>query len=579
MNILKNNKLPLLFELILSGLFIFLYTLLETKDVNQFISGLNFLDDVIVKYVYLIPFVILITTIWNYCFCKDYDEFNRKYIFSVIIIVPMFLVLGDVEFTFWLAAVHLFSSVLSIYEGDENRLKNKNLNKINIGIIQKIKLKPAQIVMVSFLGIIAVGAILLSLPISAAEGKSISLVDAIFMATSATCVTGLATISLADNFSMIGQIIILALIQVGGLGFMTLSSSMAILLGKSLAVKDQVVMQGLLDISSFEDLLSMVIDIVKFTLVIEFVGAIILTIAFSWDGYEVGQALYYGFFHSISAFCNAGFALFNNSLENFPTDPFIQGVIAVLVILGGLGFIVMKEVRGVVLEKKKLMNLSLHSKIVLVTNFSLLAFGTLYIFFSEYLHSLDGYSFFDQLQISFFQSVTTRTAGFNTMPLGNFHLHTIYFMALLMFIGASPGSTGGGIKVTTFAILFQSVRATLKGKSRVDFFDRTIPENIVVRSIAIIVISLILVSFFILLLLRIETEQSFLDLFFEAVSAFSTVGLSLGITPSLTVWGKFTLVAMMFIGRVGPLTIALAIGEKQHSTGNVDYPEGRVIIG
>jgi trk system potassium uptake protein len=435
------------------------------------------------------------------------------------------------------------------------------------------------VVMVTFAAIIIMGTILLALPISAMEGKAISLIDAFFTATSATCVTGLSTISVIDNFSYVGQGIILILIQIGGLGFMTLSSSMTILLGRAMGVKNQVLMQGLLEISSFEDLVAMIMDIIKYTLVIEMFGGLFLTIGFIWEGYEFGTALYYGFFHSISAFCNAGFSLFNNSLEGFVTNPLINGTICVLIVTGGLGFIVLKEIEALIFYKKKIVNLGVHSKIVILTNIILIAIIAIYFFFGEFLHALSGYSLWEKIQISLFQSITTRTAGFNTIPLNGLYPHSIYLICLVMFIGASPGSTGGGIKTTTFAILFQSVRATLKGRERVEFFDRTIPSALVVKATAIIVISLIIVSFFILLMMRLEPEQGFLDIFFEVVSAFATVGLSLGVTSELSSVGKLAITALMFVGRVGPLTMALAIGQKRQEEGNFEYPDGKVVIG
>jgi trk system potassium uptake protein TrkH len=390
---------------------------------------------------------------------------------------------------------------------------------------------------------------------------------------------GLSTISLNDNFSLFGQLVVLFLIQVGGLGIMTLYSSMTLLLGRSMGMKEQVRMQGILDISSMEDLVAMIVDIVKYTLIIELWGAVILTIAFSFEGYEFGEALYYGFFHSISAFCNAGFALFNNSLENFSTNPLISGTIMILIILGGLGFIVLKECKAAIIERKSFILLSVHTRIVLITTAALIFLGTTVLFFSEFLHAFNDYSIFDKVLVSLFHSVTARTAGFNTIGLNSFHAHSLYLISLFMFIGASPGSTGGGIKTSTFAILVQSVRSTLRGRKDVEFFDRRIPSSLVVSSTAIIIISLTIVSFFLLVMMKIETEHSFITLFFEVISAFATTGLSLGITPYLTSAGKFIIVMLMFVGRVGPLTLALAIGQKSSIEGNLEYPESRVMIG
>lgn len=577
-----SQKLPFLVEPFINGLFILLYSLYNTNEADNSSLGLGVTHSTLQVFGNLAPFVVLISVISFFINSKDLDDFFRKHVFSLICVIPMFITYGDIQFSFWLAAVHLFSSALSLYEARNETFASQEKKKFKLlttPLIEKIKLAPAQIVILSFLVIIAVGTMLLILPISAAGGKNISLIDAFFTATSATCVTGLSTLSLADNFSFIGQIIILVLIQVGGLGYMTLYSSMTILLGKSLAVRDQVMMQDLLNISSFEDLLQMIINIVKYTLVIELCGAVILTIAFNMHGHDFGESLYYGVFHSVSAFCNAGFALFDNSLELFATHPFIHGTVSLLIFLGGLGFIVLKELEYLFFRGGKVINLTVHSKVVLVTNLFLILLVGLYIFFGEYLNGLNNYGIWDKIQISLFQSITTRTAGFNTIPLDILHPHTLYLMCLVMFIGASPGSTGGGIKTTTFAILFQSVKATLRGRDRVEFFDRTVPNVMIVRAIAIIVISLIVASFFILLMMRVEPEHGFLALFFEVVSAFATVGLTLGVTPYLSVMGKILLILLMIIGRVGPLTLALAIGQKKKESGNIKYPDGRIMIG
>lgn len=571
------QQLPFILELVFNGAFIFLYAFYKGNRIKTPLVSNEMVEVVLQSLAWAAPLFVLFSIVSFFLRSENVEEFFRKYVFSLIVFFPMLITYGDVQFTFWLAAVHLFSSVLSIYElKPENHEEGQDYV---LGMLEKIRLAPAQIVILSFSAIILIGTLLLALPISAAEGKSISFIDAFFMATSATCVTGLSTVSLVDNFSFVGQSIVLVLLQIGGLGYMTLHSSMMILLGKSMAVKNQVMMQDLLDITSMSDLIAMIVDIIKYTIVIEFCGAIILTFAFSFEGYEFGQALYFGFFHAISAFCNAGFALFNDSLENFAYNPVISNTIAILILLGGLGFIVLKEVELVLRGKKKIVNLSVHSKVVFTTTFSLVLLVAVYIFFSEYLHSLKDLSFWQQLQVSFFQSVTTRTAGFNTISLSSLFPHTLYLFVLVMFIGANPGSCGGGIKTTTFAILFQSVRATLKGKDRVEFFDRTLPNVLVVRAISIIVISLMICSAFILLLMRIETEHSFLSIFFEVVSAFATVGLSLGITPYLTVAGKAVIIVLMFIGRIGPLTMALAIGQKKEEAGKFKYPTGRIMIG
>jgi trk system potassium uptake protein TrkH len=581
---LLTQKALFVLEVLISGLFIVLHTLHTRVKEKYEILNDAMIENTIEMLVYFIPVAVLGAIISHIMSSRSFDDFIRKYIFSIIIFVPMLITLGDIEFTYFLAIVHLFSSILSLLDVKPKKYSTlkprKRLSNIpNINIWDKLKARPAQMVFVTFAGLILFGSLFLALPISAEDGKTIKFLDAFFMATSATCVTGLSTISVVDSFSLIGELMILFLIQVGGLGIMTMATSVMLLLGRAVTVKQQVMMQDVLDVSTFEDLMGMIVDIVRYTLVIELFGAIILTLGFSFEGYEFGEALYYGFFHSISAFCNAGFALFSNSLESFPTSPLIQGTVSVLIVLGGLGFIVLKELREIIFGARRLVNLSIHTKIVLVTNGFIILFGAFYIFFSEYLNGLDSFNVWGQVQVSLFQSITTRTAGFNTIPMNDLYPHTLYLMCLIMFIGASPGSTGGGIKTTTFAILFQSVKGTLSGRNKVEFFKRTVPESLVVRSIAIIVISLIVVSFFILLMMRIEPDHSFLSLFFEVVSAFSTVGLSLGITPYLSPVGKLAIIILMFIGRVGPLTLAFTVGQKGNDTSGVEYPEGRMMIG
>lgn len=570
------NKMPYLLELVCNGLFIALYTLSRGEKLPTWLKGLPI--EIIDRWaVWLAPFFVLYTLITHYRLSASIDEFFRKYIFSVIIFVPMLLTFGDAEFIYWLTVVHLFSTVISFNEKPNQKTQEKPSS--SLGWFYELKLSPAQLVILSFGSLIIIGALLLVLPIAAQPGKKIVFVDALFMSTSATCVTGLATNSLSNDFSAFGQLVILTLIQIGGLGIMTLSSSMMMFMGRSLGVKEQVMMQDVLDSSSSEEMLKLVINIVTYTLAIEFVGALLLTIGFYLEDLEIGQALYYGFYHSISAFCNAGFALFDNSLEDFKFSPLIHGTIGVLIIMGGLGFLVMQELFSAFKTRKNFVNFSLHSKIVIVTTTLLLAFGTTYLFFGEFLHGFAEFGVWEKLQVSFFQSLTTRTAGFNTVSLDSLHPHSIYMMVLLMFIGASPGSTGGGVKTTTFAVLLQSVKATLSNSMKVEMFERTIPNTVVVRSIAIFIISLITVSTALLVMMRLEADKTFLAVFFETVSAFATVGLSLGITASLSIPGKLVISLLMFIGRVGPLTLVLAVAQRASGVNSLRYPESKVLIG
>ncbi len=527
---------------------------------------------------FFVPLVLFLVVIVNYMNSHGFEEFLRKYVFSIIVFVPLLITWGDLEFPFWLSSAHLLSSVLSLYDDNEEQSYDedfKEKSQFFHGIINR----PHQMVLFSFTGVILLGTFLLLLPVSSIDGKGMTFSDALFMATSATCVTGLSTLSIATKFSLFGQMVILFLIQIGGLSIMTLYSLSAILLGKSMGLKDRITMQGLLDVSSLEDLFIIIVDIVKYTFLIELWGGIVLTIGFTFEGFEFGQALYYGFFHAISAFCNAGFSLFETSLESYATKPLINGTIVILVFLGGLGFIVMKEIQEVVRSGKSIVRLGLHTKVVVTTTVLLTITGFLFIFFGEFLNALDHFTLFEKFQVALFQSVTLRTAGFNTIPLTNLNNYTLYAMTLFMFIGGSPGSTAGGIKSTTLAILVQSIKSTLKSEKDVIVFGRKIPGQLVVRATALTFISILFTSFFILVMMKLEPEQEFLPLFFEVISAGGTVGLSLGITPQLTLMGKFAISALMLVGRIGPLTLMLAIGQKSMGSGKIDYPDGRIMIG
>lgn len=572
------QKIPFLLELFFNGSFILLYSLKSTKKLPMGWDE-KFIDTILGYGVWGVPIVLLLVVLVNFINSQSFDDFLRRYIFSLVVFIPLILTWGDMEFAFWFSSAHLLSSVLALYDDDSEDDIIKKINPVGSQLFQRLKLKPAQLVILSFSAVIFLGTFLLMLPVSSKEGQAISFMDALFMSTSATCVTGLATVSLSENFSMFGQVVILILIQIGGLSIMTLYSSMTILLGKSIGMKDRIIMQDLLDVSSLDELFQMIIDIIKYTFFIELWGGIVLTIAFTFEGFEFSKALYYGFFHSISAFCNAGFSLFDTSLESYSTNPLVNFTIITLITAGGLGFIVLKELTAVITTKRRLSRIGMHSKVVLITSFGLTIVGALLFFFGEFLNALDSYTIWEKMQISLFQSVTLRTAGFNTIPLSNLNQYSIYGMTLFMFIGGSPGSTAGGVKTTTLAILIQSIISTLKGDKQVRLLDRTIPGPIVVRAIALTFFSILMTSIFILVMMRMETEQSFLTIFFEVISASGTVGLSLGITGFLTTWGKFIISFVMLVGRIGPLTLILAIGQRADERGKFDYPDGRIMIG
>jgi trk system potassium uptake protein TrkH len=569
------GRMSVLLEIFINGFFVLIYTLKKTGRIHLVMDKLP-VDQIFEHSIWVVPLVLFISLASNFLRSEGFEDFIRKYVFSLIIFVPVVITFGDQEFVYWLSAVHLFSTIISLYEKSTPVVPVQTATTSSF--LFRLKLQPAQVVLLSFAGWILLGALVLMLPVSYQVGKSIGFVDALFMSTSATCVTGLATISLVDDLTIFGQMTLLVLLQVGGLGIMTLSSSLAVMMGRNLQMREQVIMQDVLDTSSSEELLNLVVNVIQYTFTIEFIGALLLSIGFYSEGFEIGQSMYYGFYHSISAFCNAGFALWNNNLEDFKFAPLIHMTIAFLIIFGGIGFTVLKDVQQTIKNKRSFKNLSVHTKIVLTTNTMLLALGTIYFFFGEFLHVFQDYSVWEKFQVAFFQSTTARTAGFNTINISAMQSHCIYVMILLMFIGASPGSTGGGVKTTTFAVLLQSVTATLKGKQDVEFFERTVPAQTVVKSIAIFIICLIVVSIGVLVLVRVEPDKSFLSLLFEVVSGFGTVGLSMGVTPFLTVAGKLCITVMMYLGRVGPLTLVLAVGSRVVLPSNVEYPEGKVLI-
>lgn len=571
------KKIPFLLELFVNGSFILLFSM---QKLGKLPFGMT--EGVAVFWLErlapFIPLVILAVVVGSYLDVRSLENFFRRYIFSLVVLIPAFITWGDTQFAFWLSSAHLLSSILSLYDEDPRKRLTEERERRRT-FLMELRLKPAQIVLLSFSGVILLGTFLLLLPVSAADGKVITFADALFISTSAVCVTGLTTISVGESFSVFGQLIVLGLIQIGGLSIMTLYASMTILLGRALAMKDRILMQDLHDASSLEDLFQVVIDIIKYTFAIELWGAIVLTIAFTFEGFEFGQAIYQGFFHSISAFCNAGFSLFDNSLESFATNPLINFTIMALITLGGLGFIVLKELKSALMQGFAFNRLGLHTRVVLVTSAILTGSAAVFIFFGEFLHSFDSYTLWEKTQIALFQSVTLRTAGFNTIPLSGLHTYTLYFMTLIMFIGGSPGSTAGGIKTTTLAILTQSIVSTLKNKKKVEIFDRTISAPIVVRATAITFISIVITSLFVLMMMRLEPDQNFFTIIFEVMSAGGTVGLSLGLTGFLSLYGKLAICVVMFIGRIGPLTLILAIGQQDKDPGKFDYPEGRIMIG
>lgn len=445
------------------------------------------------------------------------------------------------------------------------------------------ELSPNTALIVYYLAAIALGTALLTLP-AASSHAPLSFVDALFTATSAQCVTGLVVVDTGSDLSLFGQLVVLVLIQIGGLGVMTFSVLLFFYLRKGVSLRGRWIIHETLMHTPVASMGELVRTILLFALLIEGAGALLLALAFIPEmGWTRGA--YHALFHAVSAFCNAGFALFPNSLENYRGHPLVNLTIMALIILGGIGFLVIREIfgRARAAERKRL---SLHSRLVLWTSAALILGGAAMIFLLERSLSLQGRPLGESLWIALFQSVTTRTAGFNTVDLGLFGTPTLFLMLFLMFIGASPGSCGGGIKTTSLAVFVALIVSRLRGSPHTTAFHRTIPEEHATKALSLAMLALVLLGTAIFLLLAVQlpgqaftdSHGEFLLYVFEAVSAFATVGLSLGGTAQLGDAGKLVIIVLMFVGRVGLLTVAFAIVRRLRSNAP-RYGEENIMIG
>lgn len=422
---------------------------------------------------------------------------------------------------------------------------------------------PELVILLTFLGLIVFGTVLLKLDF-VSHTAGLGWVDALFLATSAVCVTGLATLPVS-GFNTAGQLVLLLLVQLGALGIMTLSSSLLLLFRGQLSLGQRVSAAqstATLSLREVEDILRMII---KFTFISELVGFVVLATGFFLDGFPLQEALFQGLFHTISAFCNAGFSPLDSSMTG--AHPLIRLGVLGQVILGGIGYYVVFDLGRKL--KNPATRLTLHTKMALVATSILVFGGALLIFFLESwsMSPLD----------ALFQSVTTRTAGFNSVDLQALHYTTIAVMLVFMVIGAAPGSTGGGVKITTFTLTLLAITHIIRGRSRIVLFKREIPFADILRAFAVIFLYLAVALVGFLLLLATDGKP-FLDTLFEIISAIGTVGLSLGITGTLTPPGKFVIVAMMFVGRIGP-ALMMAVFLRGGGESHLQYPEEKIILG
>ncbi|MBR3686506.1 MAG: potassium transporter KtrB [Clostridia bacterium] len=449
---------------------------------------------------------------------------------------------------------------------------------------KKFTLSTTQIILLSFLVTILLGSLLLALPISSADGKAVPYLDALFTATTASCVTGLVTLPTATTWSVFGQVVILLLIQIGGLGLITVMSGLMILLHRKMGIGDRLLIQDAFNLNTMSGLAKFVKNVLFGTLIVEGAGAILYMPVFVTDFGAKG--IWISVFNSISAFCNAGIDIIGeNSLCNYATHPLINLVTSALIILGGLGYIVWWDVLRVIRSrspknKKIFRHLTLHSKIAITVTAGLILIGAILIFIFEYNNPLTigEMPLFDKIQVSLFQSVTTRTAGFASVPQENLTNASSAVSIILMLIGGSPVGTAGGMKTVTIAVLLCSALATIRNKNSATLFGRRVSESSIKKAVAVAV-SFLTICTASTVLLMTTSNASALDVVYETVSATATVGLSRNLTSTLDTLGKLIIIVTMYFGRVGPISLAVALGSKNEVQNVISEPTEEISIG
>nr|MBO2494898.1 Trk family potassium uptake protein [Clostridia bacterium] len=441
-----------------------------------------------------------------------------------------------------------------------------------------IRLLPTQVLVLGFASMIIIGALLLSLPVASSTGESIGFLNALFEATSAVCVTGLMVVDTADDLSLFGQLVIITLIQIGGLGFMTMATMVFLLLGKRITLRERVMIQEALNESKLQGVVRLTRNIVGMTFLIEGIGALILALRFV-PMYGWAKGLYFSIFHAISAFCNAGFDLMGGyrNFTGFTDDFIVNFAMMGLIICGGLGFSVLLDIY----RNRRFKKWSLHTKVVVCVTAVLIGAGALFFFIVEFNNptTLGSQNWKGKVLGALFQSVTARTAGFYTIDQDSLTDASKFMTIILMFIGASPAGTGGGIKTTTASVILLAVLNVIRGRHDVEVFGRRISYAIVNRALAITVISFIMLVSITMVLSLVEPYE-FVDVLFETASALGTVGLATFNNADLSGISKMFIIMTMFAGRVGPLTLTLALAKRMAGdTGNVKYPEGKLMVG
>lgn len=448
----------------------------------------------------------------------------------------------------------------------------------------RFSLSTTQIILLSFIAAIGVGSLLLALPISAADGHAVPYVDALFTATTATCVTGLVTVPTATTWSVFGQVVILILIQIGGLGIITIMSGFMLMLNRKMGIGDRLLLQDAFNLNTMSGLAKFIRNILLGTLIIEGIGALLyMTVFVPSFG---ARGIWISVFNAVSAFCNAGIDVIGeNSLCDYATNPIINIVTSALIIIGGIGYIVWWDVlrilrRRTPKNRRVFRHLTLHSKIAIVTTLSLIFGGGLFLFIVEYNNpeSIGSLSLIDKIQVSLFQSVTTRTAGFASVPQESLTGAGAILSMILMFIGGSPVGTAGGVKTVTVVVLLCSALSTVRNKQSATLFNRAISADSIRKAVAVVAtfVCILLSS---TVLLSMTTDASSLDVFYETMSATATVGLSRNLTSELNTLGKIIIIFTMYFGRVGPISLAVALGGRGKNQNAVSDPVEEISIG
>ena len=476
---------------------------------------------------------------------------------------------------FTIIRIILQDNKIKIMERYRNRMKDK----------LQIKLTTTQIIMLSFVLGILIGSILLSLPISSATGKPIAYIDALFTATTSVCVTGLVTVPTVSTWSTFGHIVILILIQIGGLGIITVISGFLIILNQRIGIGERILIQDAFNLNTMSGMVKFIKKVLIGTVLVEGIGAFFYLFVFIPE-FGISRGIWISVFNSVSAFCNAGIDIIaEDSLCRYVSNPLINIVTGFLIIVGGIGYIVwwdfIQVLKNFRIHKWRCFTrLSLHSKIAVSITSLLIIVGTVCILIFEYNNPLTigNFTLVDKIQASFFQSITTRTAGFLTIPQENFTNSSALISLILMFIGGSPVGTAGGIKTVTIAVLFLSAWATIKNKDEVDIYNRRIGEEAIRKSVAVAAASFA-IMFLSTIFLSAVTKADFLDILYETVSATATVGLTRSLTSTLNVLGKIIIILTMYLGRVGPISLLLAFNTKRGNKNIVKNPKEDISVG